>query len=96
MVPGKVPHDTQNLVLVLNGREQAKIDFATMWLDYLHNLPLLKNVAIVLLGNEQCNNKWLYKYLVKYGGPVKFVFIVYDSPEVDDQNFYQWPLGVAT
>ena len=30
------------------------------------------------------------------GGLVQFVFIVYDSPDVDDHFFYQWPLGVAT
>ncbi|CAH1783809.1 unnamed protein product [Owenia fusiformis] len=30
------------------------------------------------------------------GGLVKMVFLVYDSPQVDNDAFYQWPLGVAT
>ncbi len=95
-MPAKVPQDVQHLVLVINGREQSKIEFATMWLDYLQNLPNLKNVAVVLLGNELCDNHWLHRYLQKNGGSVQFVFLVYDSPEIDDHNFYQWPLGVAT
>jgi len=50
----------------------------------------------VLLGNEHCNNSWILQYMVSAGGPVKIVFITYDSPEIDDQYFFQWPLGVAT
>ena len=84
------------MVLVLNGREQSKVDFARMWLDYLPNFMQLKNVAVVLLGNESCDNDWMKPYLATNGGLVQFVFIVYDSPEVDEYNFYQWPLGVAT
>ena len=96
VVPSKVPQDTKNLVLVLNGREPEKVQAATRWLDYLPQLPGLVNVAVVLLGNEQCHNQWLQPYLRSKGGPVKAVFLVYDSPEVDDENFFQWPLGVAT
>ena len=50
VVPAKVPADVENLVLVLNGREEAKVDFARMWLDYLPNFKHLKNVAVILLG----------------------------------------------
>ena len=67
-----------------------------MWLGSLPNYPLLRNVAVVLLGSEQCNNEWIYPYLVSKGGLVHMVFVVYDSMDIDDHNFYQWPLGVAT
>ncbi|XP_013378733.1 UDP-D-xylose:ribitol-5-phosphate beta1,4-xylosyltransferase [Lingula anatina] len=96
VVPHKAPKDVENLVLVLNGREQSKIDFAKIWLDSLSTFEKLKNVAVILLGNEQCDNEWIKPYLVQNGGLVKLVFLVYDSPDVDNVNFYQWPLGVAT
>ena len=96
VAPSTVPQDVENLVLVLNGRETSKIEAAVMWLDYVDKLLQLKNLAVVLLGNEQCNNDWIHRYMYKNGGPVKFVFLVYDSPEIDDFTFYQWPLGVAT
>lgn len=96
VIPSKVPKSTENVILVLNGREPSKIDFAKLWLDFLPTLANLKNVAVILLGNEQCNNEWIKSYMQLRGGPVKFVFLVYDSPDIDDQNFYQWPLGVAT
>ena len=96
MIPNKVPHDTRHVVLVLNGREPTKVNAAIIWLDYLSQLPQLVNAAVVLLGNEQCDNRWIHKYMVMHGGLVKAVFLVYDSPEVDDENFFQWPLGVAT
>ncbi|KAK6176404.1 hypothetical protein SNE40_014696 [Patella caerulea] len=96
VIPTKVPRKTENLLLVLNGREVSKVDFAKMWLDFLPTLPYLKNAAVVLLGNEQCNNDWIKPYLQNRGGPIKFVFLVYDSHDIDNVNFYQWPLGVAT
>lgn len=96
MIPSKVPKNTENVILVLNGRESSKIDFAKLWLDFLPTLTDLKNVAVILLGNEQCNNEWIKSYMQLHGGPIKFAFLVYDSPDVDNRNFYQWPLGVAT
>ncbi|XP_067683992.1 ribitol-5-phosphate xylosyltransferase 1-like [Haliotis asinina] len=96
VIPSKVPRNTENLLLVLNGREPSKTDFAKLWLDFLPALPYLKNVAVVILGNEQCNNDWLKSYMQIRGGPIKFAFLVYDSPDIDNVNFYQWPLGVAT
>ena len=96
VVPDKVPKDVKNLVLVLNGREESKIAFAEQWLDYLPSLAMLQHVAVMLLGNEQCDNDWIKPYLSVNGGRVEFVFIIYDSLDVDDYNFYQWPLGVAT
>lgn len=96
VVPDKVPRGTKNLVLVINGREPAKVDFAKAWLDSLADLPHLHNVAVVLLGNERCQNDWLYSYMKRNGGIVQVAFIVYDIPYADSKTFYQWPLGVAT
>ncbi|XP_070193466.1 ribitol-5-phosphate xylosyltransferase 1-like [Littorina saxatilis] len=96
VIPSKVPKDTENVLLVLNGREASKVDFAKMWLDFLPSLPRLRNAAVVLLGNEQCRNSWLLPYLKLPGSRLRSVFLVYDSPLVDNVQFYQWPLGVAT
>ena len=96
VVPDKVPKQTRNLVLVINGREPQKVDFAKAWLDSLADLPHLRNVAVVLLGNERCENDWLFSYMRKNGGLVQVAFIVYDIPYADSSTFYQWPLGVAT
>ena len=83
-------------MLVLNGREQGKVDLAREWLDAMSVRADLENVAVVLLGNELCNNSWLHRYTAPTGRPVKVVFLVYDSPEVDNRYVFQWPLGVAT
>lgn len=83
-------------MLVLNGREVSKIKAAREWLNYLPLLKDLQHVAVVLLGNEQCNNDWIKHYMKVNGGRIDFVFLVYDSPDIDNRNFYQWPLGVAT
>jgi len=96
VVPDKVPKETKNLVLVINGRESKKVDFAKAWLNSLADLPHLRNVAVVLLGNERCVNDWLYSYMKRNGGIVQVAFIVYDIPYADSKTFYQWPLGVAT
>ncbi|XP_052781486.1 ribitol-5-phosphate xylosyltransferase 1-like [Mya arenaria] len=96
VVPDQVPKETEHLLLVLNGREPDKITFAKSWLTSLDTLPRLQNVGLVLLGNEQCNNSWLHPYMAQNGGRVKFAFLVYDSPEIDNKFYYQWPLGVAT
>ena len=96
VTPYRVPQDVRNLVLVLNGREQSKINSAKEWLNYLPSFKDLQHVAVVLLGNEQCNNDWIKPYMSLNGGRLKFVFLVYDSPDIDNNNFYQWPLGVAT
>ncbi|XP_072124337.1 ribitol-5-phosphate xylosyltransferase 1 isoform X2 [Mobula birostris] len=99
VVPGRISLDTENLVLVLNGREEGKIKFATQWLHYvqtLHQMHKLKHSAVVLLGNEQCDNDWIEPYLRKHGGFIDLIFLVYDSPWVNEVDVYQWPLGVAT
>lgn len=88
--------NVEYLVLVLNGREESKIAFARTWLDYLSYLPILRAAAVVMLGNENCNNDWLLPYMEFKGGRIKVAFLTYDSPLIDDVYFYQWPLGVAT
>ncbi|PNF28880.1 hypothetical protein B7P43_G03847 [Cryptotermes secundus] len=90
-----VPSDVQYLILVLNGRSEEKIKSAKLWLDYLPLYPNLKKMAVVLLGNEMCDNNWILPYVHSRGGRIDLVFLVYDSPLIDNVEFYQWPLGVA-
>lgn len=88
-----------SLVLVLNGREQQKVSYSMRWLEHVHSLVqshTVSHVAVVLLGNEQCNNDWIGPYLKRNGGFVDLLFLVYDSPWVNDKDVFQWPLGVAT
>ncbi|XP_041113991.1 ribitol-5-phosphate xylosyltransferase 1 isoform X1 [Polyodon spathula] len=99
VVPGHIPLDTDSVLLVLNGREEQKISYATQWLQHVQTLVQahqVLHVAVVLLGNEQCNNNWIEPYLRKHGGFVDLLFLVYDSPWVNEKDVYQWPLGVAT
>ncbi|KAM5173118.1 ribitol-5-phosphate xylosyltransferase 1 [Mantella aurantiaca] len=88
-----------NVVLVVNGREEVKISFAVQWLQYTQTLVeshKLRHVAVVMLGNEQCNNDWILPYLKKNGGFVELLFLVYDSNWINEESIFQWPLGVAT
>ncbi|XP_063783648.1 ribitol-5-phosphate xylosyltransferase 1 isoform X2 [Pseudophryne corroboree] len=99
VVPGYFSVDVGNVVLVLNGREETKIAFATQWLQYTQTLVdnhKLQHVSAVLLGNEQCNNNWIHPYLKKNGGFLEILFLVYDSSWTNEDDVYQWPLGVAT
>lgn len=96
VTPYRVPQDVKNLVLVLNGREESKINSAKEWLNLLPSFKDLQHVAVVLLGNEQCNNDWIKPYMSLNGGRINFAFLVYDSADIDNNNFFQWPLGVAT
>ncbi|XP_023423421.2 ribitol-5-phosphate xylosyltransferase 1 isoform X3 [Cavia porcellus] len=99
VIPGYISADVNSVVLVLNGREKAKVLYATQWLLYAQNLVLsqkLQHVAVVLLGNEHCDNDWVAQFLKSNGGFVELLFITYDSPWVNDVDVFQWPLGVAT
>ncbi|XP_069843990.1 ribitol-5-phosphate xylosyltransferase 1 isoform X2 [Dipodomys merriami] len=99
VIPGYFSVDVNNVVLVLNGRTKAKTFYATQWLLYAQNLvqtQQLQHLAVVLLGNEQCDNGWIMKFLKRNGGMVELLFITYDSPWVNDVDIFQWPLGVAT
>ncbi|XP_038054499.1 ribitol-5-phosphate xylosyltransferase 1-like isoform X2 [Patiria miniata] len=96
VLPNKVPTEVENLLLVLNGRAPDKVEFTRTWLDYLDAFPQLRNVALMLIGSEQCDNDWVLPYMASRGGPLRFLLVVYDTPLVDDAEIYQWPLGVAT
>lgn len=90
-----VPSDVEKVVLVLNGRSEEKINIAKQWLDYIPLYKKLTHVAVVLLGDEGCRNEWLLPYMKSRGGRIDVTFLVYDSPLIDNEQFYQWPLGVA-
>ncbi|XP_015226613.1 PREDICTED: transmembrane protein 5 isoform X1 [Cyprinodon variegatus] len=99
VVQGHVPLEMNSLVLVLNGREQQKVSYSMRWLEHVQALVqsnTVSHVAVVLLGNEQCNNDWIAPHLKRNGGFVDLLFLVYDSPWVNDKDVFQWPLGVAT
>ena len=99
VVQGHVPQDMNSLILVLNGREQQKVSYSTRWLEHVQAMVqshTVSHVAVVLLGNEHCNNNWISPYLKRNGGFVDLMFLVYDSPWVNDKDVFQWPLGVAT
>lgn len=95
LVPNSFPL-VRNLVLVVNGRSQEKITRARLWLDYLPMYPNLKNTAVVILGDEQCRNEWIERYLRSRGGLIDILLVVYDWSKVDNKEIFQWPLGVAT
>ncbi|XP_065656857.1 ribitol-5-phosphate xylosyltransferase 1 [Hydra vulgaris] len=99
LLPETAPKDIKDLVVILNGREEKKINASLTWLNSLLNkklFPLLQNLGIIMLGNEQCNNSWLID-LCKQALKIKFVFIVYDiNLSYPPYFYYQWPLGVAT
>lgn len=69
---------------------------ARVWLDLLPSLVLLRASAVVLHGAETADNSWIRPYLRAHGGAVDALFVTYDDPAVDDQDVFQWPLGVAT
>ncbi|XP_023591883.1 ribitol-5-phosphate xylosyltransferase 1 isoform X1 [Trichechus manatus latirostris] len=99
VVPGYFSIDVNNVVLILNGREKTKVFYATQWLLYAQNLvqtQKLQHLAVVLLGNEHCNNEWISQFLKRNGGSVELLFIIYDSPWINEVDVFQWPLGVAT
>ncbi|KAF0309331.1 Ribitol-5-phosphate xylosyltransferase 1 [Amphibalanus amphitrite] len=96
VVPNTVPADVRYLVLILNGRTDEKVRVARQWLDLLPRLVLLQHTAVVLHGSEFCNNTWIRPYLRAHGGRVDALFVVYDDPDVNGEDIFQWPLGVAT
>ena len=96
LIPQSVDYDAENVVLFINGREPEKVKFALTWLEAVKEMTNVGNFAVVLLGNEQCQNEWLMPYMKINGGFIKLAFIIYDVPYIDDRNFHPWPLGVAT
>lgn len=97
VLPSKVPQNTENVILVLNGREEEKQAHAKEWLDYLPRLKQLQNVGVIMLGEESCKNEWFRHYLDGDQYKIKFAFLVYGGKDwVDNKRVFQWPLGVAT
>ncbi|NXD07715.1 RXLT1 xylosyltransferase, partial [Nothocercus nigrocapillus] len=99
VVPGYFAVEAEHVVLVLNGREEAKVAHAAQWLLYAQTLiqtRRIRHVAVVLLGNEQCHNEWIWPYLKRNGGFVSLLFVTYDYPLANEEDIFQWPLGVAT
>lgn len=92
-----------NTLLVLNGRSNENIQKSMIWLNHIKSLIASDdfirdrlNLILLMLGHEYCFNAWIKPYLKSNGGFVKALLIVYDWKEVDDQEVFQWPLGVAT
>ncbi|TRZ19002.1 hypothetical protein HGM15179_008134 [Zosterops borbonicus] len=99
VVPGYFSVEAEHVVLVLNGREPAKVAYATQWLHFAQTLletRKIQHAAVVLLGNERCNNAWIEPYLKRNGGFVNLLFVTYDYAFVNEEDIFQWPLGVAT
>ncbi|GAV03003.1 hypothetical protein RvY_13494 [Ramazzottius varieornatus] len=88
--------DARDVVLVLNGRTDEKVARSRRWLEAVPTATSVRNVAVILLGNEQCENEWLLWYLESPKYLIRAVFVVYDSKMVDNKRVFQWPLGVAT
>lgn len=85
-----------NLILVLNWRNQHKINYSLPWLEAVRRNEQIANAGIIALGSERCANDWFLPYLNEVGSKIRFLFVVYDWNQVDDRIIYQWPLGTAT
>nr|XP_014272997.1 UDP-D-xylose:ribitol-5-phosphate beta1,4-xylosyltransferase-like isoform X3 [Halyomorpha halys] len=95
-IQNSIPQEIQFLVLIINGRTFKHVLKAKEWLDFLPEIHSLKKTAIILLGNEKCENHWILPYMKSKGGIIDILFIVYDSALIDNKEIFQWPLGVAT
>lgn len=79
-----------NLILVLNWRNQDKINYSIPWLQAISLNEKINNVGIIALGSERCSNAWFLEYLHAIRSKIRFLFIVYDWNQVDNQLIYQW------
>lgn len=73
MILANFTFQVEYLILVLNGRSKDKISFARLWLDYLDNYPRLQHCIVILLGDEQCRNEWITRYMRSRGKLEKFL-----------------------
>lgn len=85
---------SENVFLVLNGRNSEAVKHAQLWLDYLISYKSVYNLGLLLLGDESCNNNWLKQYLQHK--KLRVVFHIYNSDLIDDKRVFGWPLGVAS
>lgn len=79
-----------NLILVLNWRNQDKINYSIPWLEAVALNEKINNVGIIALGSEGCRNAWFLEYLHAVRYKIRFLFIVYDWKQVDNKLVYQW------
>lgn len=79
-----------NLILVLNWRNENKINYSIPWLKAIALNEKINNVGIIALGSERCSNAWFLEYLHAIGSKIRFLFIVYDWNQVDNKLIYQW------
>ena len=87
---------SQNVVLVVDGSTIPNQKETESWVKsvLLSHTPM--TLFLVLLGNNNCSNRWILPYLASNGGPISAVFIVGDSSIIDHKEIFPWPLGVAT
>lgn len=62
-----------------------------MWLDYALSLPHPISIGLLVVGDPACQNEWLHPYVNR--SEIKFIFLVYDSPLIDNKKIFSWPLG---
>eukprot|EP00117_Sycon_ciliatum_P033650 scpid77586/ scgid0604/ Transmembrane protein 5 len=68
-------------------------------LEQIQALSQLKKVGLLLIGSEECEDRWLLSHLSSLPDidkKISAVWMTYDYNLVDGRRFYQWPLGVAT
>lgn len=96
---GNFPNQTiplasyENIVIAVNGRTPLFEKYSENWILELIHLNVT-NIGVLLLGSEQCNNKWIHELKNTFNA-IKIVFLVYDDVLVDNDLIFQWPLGVA-
>ncbi|XP_032788363.2 ribitol-5-phosphate xylosyltransferase 1 [Daphnia magna] len=86
-----------NVVLVIDGSSQLNQKKEELLLKNMLLFHPPKSLFLVILGDNACsNNKWIVRYLSSNGGPISATFMVRSSFLADENEVYQWPLGVAT
>eukprot|EP00041_Stephanoeca_diplocostata_P039329 m.1613910 g.1613910 ORF g.1613910 m.1613910 type:complete len:255 (+) comp25369_c0_seq2:397-1161(+) len=79
-----------NVILILNGHEPALAQRAASWLDIIPTIAGIKHVGLIVHGSETCNNDWLLPYLRSAAYNIRFVFITYNTPMIDNVSIFQW------
>ncbi|KAI9556478.1 hypothetical protein GHT06_016266 [Daphnia sinensis] len=86
-----------NIVLVIDGSSQLNQKKEELWLNSMLLFHSPKSLFLVILGDNACgDNQWVVHYLSSNGGPISAAFVVHSSFLADEDEVYQWPLGVAT
>ncbi|XP_057373597.1 ribitol-5-phosphate xylosyltransferase 1-like [Daphnia carinata] len=86
-----------NIVLVIDGSSQLNQKKEELWLNNMLLFRPPKSLFLVILGDNACDdNQWIVHYLSSNGGPISAAFMVRSSFLADEDEVYQWPLGVTT